>query len=94
MSRTKGSKNKLKVIDTVKIGQKYPPPSPPSITVTCCKICDRVCFGNFVTLPYGQWRHDICAIGSEEWNLYYQRQSKATKAKLTEFAQYYEGVER
>jgi len=50
-----------------------------------CKICDRVAFGNIVHLGFNQWRHAGCALGSEEWKLYYQRQPLKTKMTLKEF---------
>lgn len=51
----------------------------------CCHICERVTFGTVVPLAFGHWRHDSCALGSEEWKLYYLRQPLKAKGTLKEF---------
>ena len=57
-----------------------------------CRVCERVAFGDVVRLGFDHWRHAHCELGSPEWDLYYQRQAKAVRAKLTEFHNYvYEG---
>ena len=50
----------------------------------CCKICQRVPFGEIVRLANGAFRHEECAIGSEEWALYYAGLPSAEKAKLAD----------
>ncbi len=54
-----------------------------------CKICGRVPFGRITYVGFGHWRHEECGLGSEEWTLYYQRQSLKTKKVLNEFLTYY-----
>jgi len=53
-----------------------------------CYVCDRFCFGEIVCVGFGHWRHNHCGIGSEDWELYYQRQSENSKHILSEFHDY------
>ena len=57
-----------------------------------CKICERVPFGNITYVGFGHWRHEACAVGSEAWKLYYQRQSATDRRILSEFLNYYTEV--
>jgi hypothetical protein len=63
-----------------------------------CKICGRVCFGDIVLLPvpegaeFRAWRHDACAIGSEDWALRFAELPAAERAKLAELHRLYIGV--
>lgn len=36
-----------------------------------CRICDRVRFGDYQYLGFGEWRHAHCYPGSSEWREYY-----------------------
>lgn len=56
-----------------------------------CKICERVPFGDIVMLGFGVWRHSTCAIGSEEWKLYYERLPRSSQKQLADLQQCYEG---
>ena len=50
-----------------------------------CRICDRVEFGPVVELGAGIWRHQHCAVGSEEWREYYHRVPATDRGRLTEY---------
>jgi len=93
MGRPKGSKNKpkhkAKPVKEPRIPQKHATIMPELTQDETCRICERVPFGKLVYLGFGHWRHDICGLGSKDWELYFQRQSKATKAVLQPFRQYY-----
>ena len=56
-----------------------------------CKICERVAFGRITYTGFGHWRHDECAVGSQDWLLYFQRQSFTVKKVLREFYDYHKG---
>jgi hypothetical protein len=83
MGRTKSNKNK------VKQAQIKPQLTP---VESLCKICDRVRFGKTVSLGFDTWRHDNCAIGSEAYSLYYQRQSYSVQKVLRPFYNLFQGV--
>jgi hypothetical protein len=65
-----------------------------------CTICGRVAFGDLVLLSLIEreggtlraWRHDSCAVGSEEWAVYYRALPTVERAKLAEFYRYFIGV--
>ena len=59
-----------------------------------CRICERVEFGPTVELGFGQWRHQHCAIGSEEWRDYYHRVSDTDRRPLIEVYTFFYGKEQ
>lgn len=50
-----------------------------------CHICERVRFGQIVGLGFGKWRHQHCAVGSEEWREYYHRLPETDRQHLTQW---------
>lgn len=52
---------------------------------TCCTICGRVKWGNWVVIPGGKFRHDECGLGSENWKAYYLALNPAAQRPLREF---------
>lgn len=50
-----------------------------------CLICGRVSFGEIVRTGFGHWRHDTCALGSEEWKEFFQGLNVEQQKKLREF---------
>lgn len=49
-----------------------------------CKVCDRVCWGNWVPLGHNHWRHEECYPGSETWLEAYRNYSPTMKTTESE----------
>ena len=45
-----------------------------------CIYCDRVRWGEFVYLTNGQWRHEECAPGSQDWREWYHQHPEKRSA--------------
>lgn len=92
MGRPKGSKNQAKPNKKAPKRPKNSDTEDIQATGKLCVICGRVAFGDLVTLPFNKFRHADCAAGSIEWDLYYQNQSVNDRKVLSEFYNYYKGV--